>query len=121
MNGNSNSGNVKAEAAALLAEERRAKRVWDECLAEIDKLQRYAEKSVLAGDDASARKFLEKKVEQEDKEAGLKAAYERAAASAARLQPLQNQATPSAAHSEHNPPLTAQEKWAAIKAKRDRE
>jgi phage shock protein A len=105
MNGNSNSGNVKAEAAALLAEERRAKRVWDECLAEIDKLQRYAEKSV----------------EQEDKEAGLKAAYERAAASAARLQPLQNQATPSAAHSEHNPPLTAQEKWAAIKAKRDRE
>ena len=54
-------GKVKAETAAVMADEKRAKRDLDECQAEIDKLQSYAEKAVKAGNDDDARQFLMKK------------------------------------------------------------
>ncbi len=119
-------GKRKAETAALLAEERRAKRVWDECRAEIDKLQRYAEKSVLAGDDGGARKFLEQKLELEQREPRLKAAYEKALAGAAPVQQAGGSgAGPHAAapsqEQDGGRTMSAQERWEAIKAKRDRQ
>ena len=52
---------VKAETAAIMAEEVRAKREVDECAAEIAKMQKYAEKAVLAGNDEDAKQFLNKK------------------------------------------------------------
>ena len=41
-------GEVKAETVSVMAEEKRAKRAYDEGVAEVEKLQRYAEKAVLA-------------------------------------------------------------------------
>ncbi|WP_339168048.1 PspA/IM30 family protein [Paenibacillus sp. FSL R5-0341] len=75
-------GQVKAETAAVLSDESRAKRALDECSAEVKKLQRYAEKSAESGDEDKARGFLEKKVKLADKMNELQAAYERASAKA---------------------------------------
>lgn len=75
-------GQVKAETAAVLSDESRAKRALDECSAEVKKLQRYAEKSAESGDEDKARSFLEKKVKLADKFNELHAAYERASAKA---------------------------------------
>ncbi|ETT29648.1 phage shock protein A, PspA [Paenibacillus sp. FSL R5-192] len=75
-------GQVKAETAAVLSDESRAKRALDECSAEVNKLQRYAEKSAESGDEDKARGFLEKKVKLADKLNELQAAYERASAKA---------------------------------------
>lgn len=75
-------GQVKAETAAVLADENRAKRALDECQAEVNKLQRYAEKSAESGDVDKARGFLEKKVKLTGKRNELQAAYDRASAKA---------------------------------------
>ncbi|MDM5280435.1 PspA/IM30 family protein [Paenibacillus silvae] len=75
-------GQVKAETAAVLSDENRAKRALDECQAEVNKLQRYAEKSAESGDVDKARSFLEKKVKLADKRIELQAAYDRASAKA---------------------------------------
>ena len=42
---------VKAETAAIMAEEKSAKRKLDECDAEITKMADYAKKAVTAGND----------------------------------------------------------------------
>jgi phage shock protein A len=83
-------GAVKAETASVLADERRTKRALDECSDEIQKLQRYAEKSVEAGRDGDARKFLEKKAAQAEKAEQLQAAYDAAAAAAANMKQMQD-------------------------------
>jgi phage shock protein A len=87
---NNDLGQVKAETAAVLAEERRAKRVWDECAAESRKLQSYAEKSLQDGNEEGAARFLERKAALAGKEAELKAAYEQAATNAANLKQIQD-------------------------------
>jgi len=85
---NGDLGSVKAEMAAVTAAESRAKRALDECQAEIQKLQRYAEKSVEAGNDQDARKFLDRKAPLVAKEAQLQAAYDQAAANLAAMQQM---------------------------------
>jgi len=75
-------GAVKAETAAVLLSERRAKTLLDECNAEIEKLQRYAEKSVEEGNDSRALSFLDKKSKQMEKLAELTTAYELASMNA---------------------------------------
>ncbi|MFC9712303.1 PspA/IM30 family protein [Paenibacillus sp. NPDC056933] len=79
-------GQVKAETAAVLSDESRAKRALDECSAEIKKLQRYAEKSAESGDEDKARGFLEKKVAQTVRLNELQTAYDRASARAKMMQ-----------------------------------
>jgi len=86
-------GKVKAETASVLAEERRAKRALDECKAEITKLQAYAEKSVQAGKEADALKFLERKAAQTAKLDQLQAAYDTARASVEGMQRMQDKLT----------------------------
>jgi phage shock protein A len=54
-------GKVKAETAAVMAEETRRKRELSECESEIEKMQTYAKKALEAGNEADARAFLEKK------------------------------------------------------------
>ena len=54
-------GKVKAETAAVMAEEKRTKRELDENQEQIDKMERYAKKALMAGNDQDARTFLEKK------------------------------------------------------------
>ncbi|GAA0135122.1 PspA/IM30 family protein [Paenibacillus sp. YSY-4.3] len=86
-------GKVKAEAAAVLADERRAKASLDECQAEIKKLQRYAEKAVEAGSEDDALKFLDHKAQQAAKLNELQQAHELAAAKAVSMQQLQEKLT----------------------------
>ena len=50
---------VRDETAEVMADENRAKRQLDEVTAEVNKMQNYAEKAVLAGNDADAAKFLQ--------------------------------------------------------------
>ena len=71
---------VKAETAAVMATEAKAKRELAECQDEIAKMQRYAEKALTAGSESDARRFLEKKGELAGKQAGLQQAYDLAAA-----------------------------------------
>lgn len=81
-------GKVKAETAAIMAEETKAKRELEACGAEISQMQQYAEKAVLAGNEEDARKFLTKKSELSAKEASLKQAYALAADNAAKMRQM---------------------------------
>ncbi|AZK45299.1 PspA/IM30 family protein [Paenibacillus lentus] len=82
-------GQVKAEMNAVLADERRAKASWNECEAEIKKLQRYAEKTVEAGREDDAIKFLERKAQQAEKLSELQKTHELAASKVASMKQLQ--------------------------------
>lgn len=82
--------NVKAESAAVMASETKAKRELDECGEEIAKMQKYAEKALLAGNEGDARRFLEKKTQLAQKQASLQQAYELAAANAAKMKEMHN-------------------------------
>lgn len=81
-------GKVKAETAAVMAEETKCKRQLDECNQEIEKMQKYAEKAVMAGNDADARQFLEKKQQLAMKQAGLQQAYDVAAENASKMRSM---------------------------------
>lgn len=81
-------GKVKAETAAIMAEETRAKRELDECTQDVEKMQGYAEKAIMAGNDADAKQFLMKKKQLSDKQASLNQAYELAAANAAKMRQM---------------------------------
>ncbi len=81
-------GKVKAETAAIMAEETRAKRELDECVEEVEKMQNYAQKAVLAGNDADARAFLEKKQQLVAKQNSLQTAYTAAAENAAKMRQM---------------------------------
>ncbi|TCZ75462.1 PspA/IM30 family protein [Paenibacillus albiflavus] len=87
---NSDLGKVKAETASVLADERRAKTLLDECNAEIKKLQRYAEKSVEAGNEDESLKFLERKAMLAEKLTELQAAYDLASSNAASMKQMQD-------------------------------
>ena len=66
-------GKVKAETAAVMAAETKAKRELDECTDGIAKMQRYAEKALMAGNDNDARQFLEKKAQLVKQQENLQA------------------------------------------------
>ncbi|MEK5317879.1 PspA/IM30 family protein [Paenibacillus sp. FSL L8-0644] len=86
---NSDLGKVKAETVSVLADERRAKRALDECKAEIEKLQHYASKSVEAGNEEEARKFLERKGLQAEKLEQLQTPYDVASTNAVNMKKMQ--------------------------------
>ena len=81
-------GKVKAETAAVMAAETKAKRELSECSEEIAKMQKYAEKALLAGNEGDARTFLEKKAQLTEKQKGLQQAYELAAANASKMKEM---------------------------------
>lgn len=81
-------GKVKAETAAVMADEKRAKRELDECQAEIDKLQSYAEKAVKAGNDDDARQFLMKKQSLSEQLTAYQQTYLIAADNAAKMRQM---------------------------------
>ncbi len=81
-------GKVKAETASVMADEARAKRELDECAAEIDKLQAYAEKAVVAGNDDDARQFLSKKQTLVTKQQALQQTYTLAADNASKMRQM---------------------------------
>ena len=67
---------VKKETAAVMADEQRCKRELDEVNSEITKMQAYAEKALLAGNEADAMKFLEQKNQLTAKQASLQQTYD---------------------------------------------
>ena len=69
-------GKVKAETAAVMAEETKSKRELDECTDSINKMQTYAEKALLSGNEADARTFLSKKGELNNKLISLQQTYD---------------------------------------------
>lgn len=83
-------GAVKAETTSVLADERRAKAVLDECHAEIKKLQRYADKSLEAGNEDEALKFLDRKTKQSERMLELQAAHEQASVNVARMKQMRD-------------------------------
>ncbi len=81
-------GKVKAETASVMADEQRAKRELDECTAEVDKLQAYAEKAVAAGNDDDARQFLSKKQSLITKQQALQQTYALATDNASKMRQM---------------------------------
>lgn len=81
-------GKVKAETASVMAEESRCKRNLDECNEEIEKMQKYAQKAVMAGNDNDAKQFLSHKQQYITKKESLQQAYDLAAANAAKMRQM---------------------------------
>lgn len=81
-------GKVKAETASIMAEEARSKRELDECVQEVAKMQKYAEKALTAGNEADARQFLEKKQQVAAKQVALQQSYTMAADNAAKMKQM---------------------------------
>lgn len=81
-------GQVKQETAAVMADEQRCKRELDVCNAEIAKMQSYAEKALLAGNEEDAAKFLEQKNTFVAKQASLQQTYDVAAANAMKMRQM---------------------------------
>lgn len=79
---------VKNETASVMAEETRAKRALDECEAEIGKLQKYAEKAIMAGNDEDAKAFLTQKSNLSQKKEALEANYQLAAENATKMRQM---------------------------------
>lgn len=86
-------GEVKAETVSVMAEEKRAKRAYDEGMAEVEKMQRYAEKAVLAGNDADAKVFLSEKAAKAANLESLKGAWDLAAANAVKMREMHDKLT----------------------------
>ncbi len=81
-------GKVKSETAAVMAEEKRSKRELDECLVSINKMQMYAEKALLAGNEADARTFLENKANLNQKLSSLQQTYDIAKENSANMRTM---------------------------------
>ncbi len=79
---------VKEETAAVMADEQRCKRELDECNAEMAKMQTYAEKALLAGNEADAMKFLQQKNTLAAKQTSLQQTYDVAAANAMKMRQM---------------------------------
>ena len=85
---NSDLAKVKSETASVMADEAKAKRNLDEVNAEIAKMQGYAEKAVLAGNDADATKFLTEKNKLVAKQASLQQIYDVSAANSMKMRQM---------------------------------
>ncbi len=81
-------GEVKQETAAVMADEQRCKRELEECNKEVAKMQTYAEKALLAGNEADAMKFLEQKNTLVAKQTSLQQTYDVAAANALKMRQM---------------------------------
>lgn len=81
-------GKVKAETASVMAEEKRAKRELDECNNDVAKMQRYAEKALIAGNENDAKLFLEKKNDLCKKQESLQQSYNIASDNASKMRSM---------------------------------
>ena len=79
---------VKAETAGVIADEMAAGRKVDACQDEIDKLNKYAEQAVVAGNDGDAKKFLEAKNKMVERKADAEKIYEQAKANSGRMREM---------------------------------
>ena len=85
---NNDLAKVKEETAEVMADEAKAKRNLDECNAEIARMQQYAEKAVVAGNDADATRFLTEKSKLVAKQATHQQVYDVSAANAMKMRQM---------------------------------
>ena len=71
-------GKVKAETASVMAAAKSARREAEECEEQIGVMQNYAEKALVAGNEADAKQFLAKKQKLEGQLQTLKTAADNA-------------------------------------------
>ena len=81
-------GKVKAETASIMAQEKKSKRELDECNQEVAKMQKYAEKALISGNEGDARIFLEKKNELTKKQETLQQSYDTSAENAKKMREM---------------------------------
>ncbi|MCC3869311.1 PspA/IM30 family protein [Terrisporobacter mayombei] len=81
-------GKVKGETASVMAEEKRAKRELDECNEQINKMQKYAEKALIAGNESDAKLFLEKKTQLSKNQQSLQQSYDIATDNATKMRSM---------------------------------
>lgn len=86
-------GAVKAETAAVMAEDSAMKRKVIECRDEIRKMEEYAKKALQAGNETDARLFLEKKESLKIKLESLQKSSETAAANALKMREMHDKLT----------------------------
>lgn len=79
---------VKQETAAVMAEEKRCKRLLDDCNTEIAKYTDLAKKALTAGNEGDAKVFITRKQEAESRLASLQQTYDVAAANAAKMRQM---------------------------------
>lgn len=84
---------VKQETAAVMAEEKRAKRLVDDNAAEIAKYTDLAKKALTAGNDGDAKVFITKKQELEAHQADLEKTYALAHANAEKMREMHDKLT----------------------------
>lgn len=85
---NENLADVKKETAGVMAEEKRAKRAYDEAKAEVDKWDSYARKALTAGNEGDAREFLAKKAQSESRMADAEKVWKIAKANADKMREM---------------------------------
>lgn len=79
---------VKENTASVMAEEKRCKRMLDECADEVAKYADLAKKALTAGNDDDARAFITKKQKLESEFAVLKKNHELAYANAEKMRQM---------------------------------
>lgn len=84
---------VKNETAAVMAEEKSAKRRVDELQAEIDKYESSARKAIQAGNDGDARTLLARKQDLESQKVTADSTYAVAKANSEKMQQMYNKLT----------------------------
>ena len=84
---------VKQETAAVMAEEKRTKRLVDDNAAEIAKYADFAKKALTAGNEDDAKVFIAKKQELEARQADLEKTYAVAHANAEKMREMHDKLT----------------------------
>ncbi len=79
---------VKKETAGVMAEESRARRVYDENIVEVEKYTELAKKAITAGNEGDAKVFIEKKQQLEKTGLTLKTSYDTAKVNATKMREL---------------------------------
>lgn len=79
---------VKKETAAVMADEKAAKRKLDDCSAQVTRYQTAAQNAVAAGNDDDARTLIQKKQQLETNLADLRKTYDLAHANANKMRQL---------------------------------
>ena len=85
---NNDLAKVKNETAAVMADEAKAKRNLDEVNQEVARMQSYAEKAVMAGNDADAAKFLAEKNKLVAKQQSCQQIYDVAASNSMKMRQM---------------------------------
>lgn len=79
---------VKKETAAVMADEKSAKRKLDDCVASIEKYTLAAQTALRSGNESDARELLSKKQQLEDTKRSLEATYQVAAGNSLKMQQM---------------------------------